>query len=164
MTKIYLNHWLKLVKDTPNDMELGKKIRNMAPRDNLDFFKEKNRPYIYERNPDTGEIFRRKLGDYSSPRELIFNSTKKNKNNNNNKKDNSMSMMSLYDYLGHAAGSDLGQKVATAARQAGVKGEMREVSNPVYKGPVMLWPRAFLDLYFKGGLNEGTTGKQLLKG
>jgi hypothetical protein len=28
----------------------------------------------------------------------------------------------------------------------------------------MLWPKAFLDLYFKGGLNEGTTGKQLLKG
>ena len=41
---------------------------------------------------------------------------------------------------------------------------MREVSNPVYKGNVMLWPKAFLDLYFKGGLNEGTTGKQLLKG
>ena len=80
------------------------------------------------------------------------------------KKDNSMSKVSLYDYLGHAAGSELGQKVATAARAAGVKGEMREVSNPVYKGPVMLWPRAFLDLYFKGGLNEGATGKQLLKG
>ena len=80
------------------------------------------------------------------------------------KKDNSMSKVSLYDYLGHAAGSELGQKVATAARQAGVRGEMREVSNPVYKGNVMLWPKAFLDLYFKGGLNEGTTGKQLLKG
>ena len=83
---------------------------------------------------------------------------------NENKTDNNMSKVSLFDYLGHAAGSDLGQKVATSARQAGVKGEMREVSNPKYKGPVMLWPRAFLDLYFKGGLNEGTTGKQLLKG
>ena len=80
------------------------------------------------------------------------------------KTNNSMNKVSLFDYLGHAAGSDLGQKVATAARQAGVRGEMREVSNPVYKGPVMLWPRAFLDLYFKGGLNEGATGKQLLKG
>jgi hypothetical protein len=110
--------------------------------------------YIYERNPDTNEIFKRRLG--SSKRELITITTIKT--------DNSMSKVSLYDYLGHAAGSELGQKVATAARQAGVKGEMREVSNPVYKGPVMLWPRAFLDLYFKGGLNEGTTGKQLLKG
>ena len=106
--------------------------------------------YIYERNPDTGDIFKREFGNYNK-RELI----NKTKNMNN---------VSLYDYLGHAAGSELGQKVATAARQAGVKGEMREVSNPVYKGPVMLWPRAFLDLYFKGGLNEGTTGKQLLKG
>ena len=110
--------------------------------------------YIYERNPDTNEIFKRRLG--SSKRELITITTIK--------KDNSMSKVSLYDYLGHAAGSELGQQVATAARKAGVKGEMREVSNPVYKGPVMLWPRAFLDLYFKGGLNEGTTGKQLLKG
>ena len=75
-----------------------------------------------------------------------------------------MNMMSLYDYLGHAAGPDMGQEVATAARKAGVKGEIREVSNPKYKGPVMLWPKAFLDLYFKGGLNESTNGKQLLKG
>ena len=82
----------------------------------------------------------------------------------NNKKDDSMTMTSLYDYLGHAAGSELGQQVATAARKAGVKREMREVSNPKYRGPVMLWPTAFLDLYFRGGLNEGTTGKQLLKG
>ena len=112
--------------------------------------------YIYERNPDTDEIFKRRLG--SSKREIIKITTIITK------KENSMSMMSLYDYLGHAAGSDLGQKVATAARQAGVRGEMREVANPKYTGPVMLWPRAFLDLYFKGGLNEGTTGKQLLKG
>ena len=112
--------------------------------------------YIYEKNPDTNEIFKRRLG--SSKRELIKITTIKTKI------DNSMSKVSLYDYLGHAAGSDLGQKVATAARQAGVNGEIREISNPKYNGPVMLWPRAFLDLYFKGGLNEGTTGKQLLKG
>ena len=79
-------------------------------------------------------------------------------------KNTSMEMMSLYDYLGHAAGPELGQQVATAARKAGVKGEMREVSNPKYRGPVMLWPKAFLDLYFKGGLNENVSGKTLLKG
>ena len=107
--------------------------------------------YIYERNPDTGDMFKREFNNYNK-RELIT------------KKDNSMTMKSLYDYLGHAAGSELGQQVATAARRAGVKGEMREVSNPKYRGPVMLWPTAFLDLYFRGGLNEGTTGKQLLKG
>ena len=109
-----------------------------------------SKTYIYERNPDTGEIFKRERGNYNK-RELI------NKTKNMNK-------VSLYDYLGRAAGPDLGTQVANAARQAGVKGEIREVSNPKYRGPVMLWPKAFLDLYFKGGLNEGTTGKQLLKG
>ena len=103
--------------------------------------------YIFERNPDTGEIFKRKFGNY-----------------NKREKINNMNMISLYDYLGHAAGPELGQEVATAARKAGVRGEIREVSNPKYKGPVMLWPTAFLDLYFRGGLNEGTNGKQLLKG
>ena len=115
--------------------------------------------YIYERNPDTGVIRKRKMEQLN-----YWIQTTTLDNNTKTKTDNSMSKVSLYDYLGHAAGSELGQEVATAARQAGVKGEIREVSNPVYKGPVMLWPRAFLDLYFKGGLNEGTTGKQLLKG
>ena len=27
--------------------------------------------WIFERNPDTGEIFKRKYGDYDSPRELV---------------------------------------------------------------------------------------------
>ena len=75
-----------------------------------------------------------------------------------------MKMVSLYDYLGRAAGPDLGKQVAIAAAKAGVKGETRQVSNPVYKGPVMLYPKAFLDLYFKGGLNENVSGKTLLKG
>ena len=75
-----------------------------------------------------------------------------------------MKMVSLYDYLGRAAGPELGKQVAIAATKAGVKGETRQVSNPVYKGPVMLYPKAFLDLYFKGGLNESRNGKQMLYG
>jgi len=75
-----------------------------------------------------------------------------------------MNMISLYDYLGHAAGPDLGKQVASAAAKSGVKHEIREVNHSGYSGPIMLYPRAFLDLYFKGGLNEGTKGKQLLKG
>ena len=75
-----------------------------------------------------------------------------------------MEMVSLYDYLGRAAGSELGKQVATAAAKAGVRGETRQVSNPVYTGPVMLYPRSFLDLYFKGGLNENKNGKQMLFG
>ena len=103
--------------------------------------------YIFERNPDTGDIFRREFGKYDK-REKI----------------NNMNMISLYDYLGHAAGPDLGKQVADAARKSGVKGEIREVNHKGWKGPIMLYPRTFLDLYFKGGLNEGTSGKQLLKG
>ena len=105
--------------------------------------------YIYE-SPDNGKtIYRREFGNHSK-RELI--------------KSDNMKMMSLYDYLGHATGPELGKQVASAAARAGVKGSMREVSNPVYKGPVMLYPKSFLDNFFSGGLNEGTSGKQLLKG
>ena len=80
------------------------------------------------------------------------------------KKTKTMEMMSLYDYLGHAAGSDLGKKVAYAAAKSGIKSEIREVSHVGYKGPIMLYPRQFLDNFFGGGLNESTSGKQLLKG
>ena len=112
--------------------------------------------YIYERNPDTDEIFKRRLG--SSKRELIKITTIKTK------KENNMEKISLFDYLGRKAGPELGLKVATAAGKAGVITETRDISNPVYKGTVKLYPKAFLDLYFRNGLNENTTGKQLLKG
>ena len=103
--------------------------------------------YIFE-SPDRGKtVYRREFGNY-----------------NKREKINNMEKISLYDYLGHAAGADLGQQVAYAAAKAGVITETRQVSNPVYKGPVMLYPKSFLDLYFKGGLNEGTNEKQLLKG
>ena len=75
-----------------------------------------------------------------------------------------MEMISLYDYLGRDAGPDLGKQVATAAAKAGVKSEIREVSNVKYTGPIMLYPRSFLDLYFKGGLNESTNGRRMLFG
>ena len=85
--------------------------------------------------------------------------------NNNTKKYNNMKMISLYDYLGHAAGSDLGKKVAYAVSKAGIKSEIREVSHVGYKGPIMLYPRDFLDNFFGGGLSEGEgSTKQLLKG
>jgi hypothetical protein len=104
--------------------------------------------YIYERNPDTGDIFRREFGNY-----------------NKREKINNMNMISLYDYLGHAAGPDLGKKVASAAARAGVKHEIREVNHRGWNGPIMLYPRDFLDNFFGGGLGEGRgSGKQLLKG
>ena len=101
--------------------------------------------YIYE-SPDKGKtIYKREFNNYK-------------------KREKIMQMMSLFDYLGHAAGSELGRQVAEAASMSRVKSEMREISNPKYTGKVMLYPKAFLDLYFKNNLNEGTNGKQLLRG
>ena len=56
-----------MVLDEPNDMQLGGKIRSY-------FLNEDNKKtYIYE-SPDGGEtIYRRKFGDYETPRELVKN-------------------------------------------------------------------------------------------
>ena len=73
-------------------------------------------------------------------------------------------MMSLYDYLGRAAGPELGKQVAAAAAQSNIKMESRIVENPSYKGPVLLYPKSFLDQFF-GGVNEGTNDtRQMLHG
>jgi len=73
-------------------------------------------------------------------------------------------MMSLYDYLGHAAGPRLGQQVAKAAAANSIKFETRQVSNPKWKGSIMLYPKSFLDQFF-GGVNEGTNDtRQMLHG
>ena len=73
-------------------------------------------------------------------------------------------MMSLFDYLGRPAGSELGQRVAAAAARNKVKYETRHVSTRTYTGDVMLYPKNFLDQFF-GGVNEGTNNtRQLLHG
>jgi hypothetical protein len=60
-----------------------------------------------------------------------------------------MEYLSLYDYLGKAAGNELGKEVASAASKAGVKLETREVDNPKYTGKVYLYPKDFLDVHFR---------------
>ena len=73
-------------------------------------------------------------------------------------------MMSLFDYLGRPAGSELGQRVAAAAMENFVKMETRHVSTKTYSGDIMLYPKSFLDEFF-GGVNEGTNdNRQLLHG
>ena len=57
-------------------------------------------------------------------------------------------MMSLYDYLGHAAGTQLGEQVAKKATSMGVKIDTREVSNPKYTGNVMLYPKSLIQEFF----------------
>ena len=44
----------------------------------------------------------------------------------------SNNMLSLYDYLGRAAGKELGKHVAAYAHNQKTKIETRQVSNPVY--------------------------------
>ena len=53
-------------------------------------------------------------------------------------------MISLYDYLGKAAGSELGKAVSTAAKLANIK----VTSNSKYTGKIMLYPKEFLVNYF----------------
>jgi hypothetical protein len=56
--------------------------------------------------------------------------------------------ISLYDYLGKAAGSTLGKRVAEYAASKKVPHKIRHVSNPKYIGEIMLYPSDFLDEYF----------------
>jgi hypothetical protein len=57
--------------------------------------------------------------------------------------------ISLYDHLGHAAGSVLGKQVAEYAASKKIPHKIRHVSNPKYTGEVMLYPADFLNEYFK---------------
>lgn len=58
-------------------------------------------------------------------------------------------MISLYDYLGKAAGNELGKKVNEYAQIRKATVGIRYVENPVYKGKVMLYEREFLDEFFQ---------------
>ncbi len=60
-----------------------------------------------------------------------------------------MEYLSLYDYLGKPAGGDLGKEVATMASKSGIEIKTREISNPKYTGAVNLYPKDFLDFYFR---------------
>ena len=63
-------------------------------------------------------------------------------------------MLSLFDYLGHAAGDRLGKDVAKKAVEQKVKYAVKYVENPKYKGDIMMYPKSFLDSYFKLDVND----------
>lgn len=56
--------------------------------------------------------------------------------------------ISLYDHLGHAAGSALGKQVADYAALRQVSYQVRHVSNSKYTGEIMLYPAEFLNEFF----------------
>jgi len=57
-------------------------------------------------------------------------------------------VLSLYDYLGKAAGPELGKQVNELAKTKNIKYVIKEVSTPNYKGKIMMYPKSFLDEYF----------------
>ena len=57
-------------------------------------------------------------------------------------------MMSLFDFLGHAAGAQLGKEVATVAMKTKEKIGKRFITNTRYKGEVLLYRKEFLQEYF----------------
>ena len=63
-------------------------------------------------------------------------------------------MLSLYDYLGYAAGDRLGKNVAKKAAEEKVTYAVKYVENPKYKGDIMMYPKSFLDSYFKLDVND----------
>lgn len=63
-------------------------------------------------------------------------------------------LMSLYDYLGKAAGKTLGGEVFRTARALKETIEERPISNPAYTGNVHLYRREFLDEYFNKKVYE----------
>ena len=62
--------------------------------------------------------------------------------------------MSLYDFLGKAAGGELGKKVFAAAKDKKEKYQTRKISNPKYTGKVILYRPEFLQEYFNPTSND----------
>ena len=60
-----------------------------------------------------------------------------------------MEYLSLYDYLGKAAGEKLGFEVKQEANKQGIPTQIREISNPKFTGTVLLYPKEFLEFYFR---------------
>ena len=60
-----------------------------------------------------------------------------------------MEYLSLYDYLGKAAGEKLGKEVKQEADKQEILTQTREISNPKFTGTVLLYPKDFLEFYFR---------------
>ena len=56
--------------------------------------------------------------------------------------------ISLYDYLGKAAGGTLGQQVFKYAKKNKVKMDFKEINQGGYSGKIICYPLPFLDEYF----------------
>ena len=59
-----------------------------------------------------------------------------------------MEFKSLYDFLGKAAGRELGLEVAKAALRDRILVQTKNVSNRQYKGEIKMYPVYWLEEYF----------------
>ena len=70
----------------------------------------------------------------------------------NKKKQYTGDYLSLYDYLGCAAGGILGQKIAYEAAKLKVNIKTKIIENPRYKGEIQMYPKDFLSECVDKGL------------
>lgn len=68
--------------------------------------------------------------------------------------------LSLYEYLGKAAGSTLGQQVADAAKRENIEITSHHVENPKYSGLILKYPKSFLDRYFGNHTTPDSKGAE----
>ena len=57
-------------------------------------------------------------------------------------------VLSLYDYLGRAAGPELGKAVNQAAMDNNEEQHTKEVNTQTYSGTIQMYRREFLNYYF----------------
>jgi len=62
-----------------------------------------------------------------------------------NKKQYKGEYLSLYDYLGQAAGGELGRKVAYEAAKCDVLIHTKQIKNKAYTGKIQMYPNDFLN-------------------
>jgi len=62
--------------------------------------------------------------------------------------ENKTEFLSLFDYLGRAAGGELGKAVYDKAKSTKQPVQKRKVETRTYKGEVLLYTREFLNEYF----------------
>ena len=62
-----------------------------------------------------------------------------------NKKQYTGDYLSLYDYLGKAAGGELGRKIAYEAAKCKVDIQTKQIENSAYKGKIQMYPKDFLN-------------------
>lgn len=68
--------------------------------------------------------------------------------------------LSLFDYLGKAAGPELGKQVEAAARAVNIPVKHKQVHNTTYTGKVNMYPENWLIGYFTTGQSNYNEKKE----